>query len=59
VQSYIERNYVTARPIGSEGLIGQLFIACNATTSVCPWLSDFVQITRESSFLNLREIELL
>ncbi len=59
VQSYIERAYVTARPIGDEGLIGQLFIACTNATSGCPWLSDFVRITRESSFLNLRGIELL
>lgn len=59
VQSYLDRNYITARPVGRKGLMGQLFMACSAATSLQPWLDDFVRITRESSFKSLRGIELL
>lgn len=59
VQSYLDRNYITARPVGRKGLMGQLFMACSAATSLQPWLDDFVRITRESSFKSLPGIELL
>lgn len=59
VQSYLDRGYVTARPVGKKGLTGRLYVACTETTSARPWLADFVAITRESCFLTLSEIELL
>lgn len=59
VQGYLDRGYVTARPVGRKGLTGELHIACTASTSSQPWLEDFVQITRQSCFKALPEIELL
>ena len=59
VQGYLDRGYVTARPVGRKGLTGELHIACTASTSGQPWLEDFVQITRQSCFKSLPEIELL
>jgi LysR family transcriptional regulator for metE and metH len=59
VQSYLDRGYVTARPVGRKGLTGHLYLACTAATSGRPWLADFVAVTRETSFLTLSEIELL
>ena len=59
VQSYLDRGYVTARPVGKKGLTGRLYVACTEATSASPWLADFVSITRESCFLTLSEIELL
>ena len=59
VQSYQDRGYVTARPVGRKGLTGHLYLACTAATSSRPWLADFVAVTRETSFLSLSEIELL
>ncbi len=59
VQSYLERGYVTARPIGRKGLQGELHMACTAATSARPWLADFVRITRESCFKSLPSITLL
>ncbi|MEO7885975.1 MAG: LysR substrate-binding domain-containing protein, partial [Polaromonas sp.] len=59
VQSYLDRGYVTARPVGKKGLTGRLYVACTEATSGRPWLEDFVAITRESCFLTLSEIELL
>jgi len=59
VQSYLDRGYVTARPVGRKGLTGHLYLACTGATSGRPWLADFVAVTRETSFLTLSEIELL
>jgi LysR family transcriptional regulator for metE and metH len=59
VQNYLERGYVTARPVGRKGLTGELHMACSAATSAQPWLADFVGITRESSFKSLPGLELL
>lgn len=59
VQSYLDRAYVTARPVGRNGLTGRLYVACTSATSALPWLTDFVGITRESCFLTLSGVELL
>ena len=59
VQNYLERGYITARPVGRKGLAGELHMACTAATSAQPWLADFVRITRESSFKSLPGLELL
>ena len=59
VQNYLERGYITARPVGRKGLTGELHMACTAATSAQPWLADFVRITRESSFKSLPGLELL
>lgn len=59
VQGYLDRGYVTARPVGRKGLTGELHMACSAATSKQAWLGDFVQITRETCFKSLPGIELL
>lgn len=59
VQGYLDRGYVTARPVGRKGLTGELHMACTAATSKQAWLGDFVQITRETCFKSLPGIELL
>ncbi len=59
VQSYLDRGYVTARPIGRKGLRGELHMACLAGSSAQHWLQDFVAITRQSCFTRLPAIELL
>ena len=58
-QSYVDRGYVTARQIGPQRLTGKLYAACMQRTADRPWLSDFVTVTRESSFLSLKSIVLL
>ena len=59
VQSYLDRGYVTARPIGEIGLRGELHAACLPSLSAKPYLQDFVQVTRETSFVTLKGVELL
>lgn len=58
-QNYLKRDYVLARPIGTAGLRGRLYVACLRETSAKPYLADFVASTRESCYLNLSGIELL
>lgn len=63
VQSYLDRGYLTARPIavgpGDKGLRGELHAACLPSLSAKPYLQDFVQVTRETSFVTLKGVELL
>ncbi|WP_010458999.1 LysR family transcriptional regulator [Acidovorax radicis] len=63
VQSYLDRGYVTARPIaagpGDKGLRGELHAACLPSLSAKAYLQDFVQVTRETSFVTLKGVELL
>ncbi len=58
-QNYLNRDYVTARRITPDGLTGRLYAACLPELSGKTYLTDFVRSTRESSYLNLRSIELL
>lgn len=58
-QNYLDRDYVLAKRITSKGLIGKLYAGCLPELSRKPFLADFVQIMRESSYLNLDGIELL
>ena len=59
LRGYVDRGYVTARPIGKKGLKGELHMACRALTSQQPWLAEFVQITRQTCFTQLPGVELL
>lgn len=59
VQSYLERGYVTARPVGPKGLTGRLYAATTADVSARPHITDFVRLMREQSFATLPGIRLL
>ena len=58
-QNYLKRAYVLAKPITAQGLTGRLYAACLPEMSAKLYLSDFVQTTRESCYLNLPGVELL
>ena len=58
-QNYLNRDYVLAKRITPEGLTGRLYAACLPELSGKPYLADFVGMTRESCYLNLRSVELL
>lgn len=59
VQSYLDRGYVTARPIGADGLTGRLHAATPAAISAHPYIADFVRVMRERSFATLPGVTLL
>ncbi len=59
VQSYLEKGYVTAKPVTKQGLHAHLYMASTPEVAQRPWMADFVRITRESTFKALPGIELL
>lgn len=59
VQGYLDRGYVTARPVGEQGLRGELHAACLPRLSARPHLQDFVGVVRETSFVTLKGVALL
>ncbi len=62
VQGYLDRGYVSARPIGAQGLTGRLYAASAPRVGDAAglgYLADFVVIMRESCFLSLKGIALL
>jgi LysR family transcriptional regulator for metE and metH len=58
-QNYLNRDYVVAKRIGKTGLIGSLYTACLPDLAEKAYLIDFVETIRESSYLNLQNIELI
>jgi LysR family transcriptional regulator for metE and metH len=58
-QNYLQRDYVLAKRITAQGLTGKLYCACLPELSNKAYLSDFVATIRESSYLNLQQVELI
>ncbi|EJL85487.1 transcriptional regulator [Herbaspirillum sp. CF444] len=58
-QNYLNRDYVLAKRITPDGLTGRLYAACLPELSGKSYLGDFVASTRETSYLNLPNVELL
>ncbi len=58
-QNYLKRDYVLAKPITAQGLTGRLYAACLPELSARPFLTDFVQTTRQSCYLSLDRVALL
>ena len=54
VQSYLERDYVLAKPIGRKGLWGELYAATTETMAASAFMTDFLGIVRTASFRNLQ-----
>jgi len=59
VKPYVDKAYVSARPVGRHGLIGCLYAATTETTATRAYIVDFVRLMRERSFSELPGIELL
>ena len=57
--SYLERGYVASQRIGAEGLTGQLYAVVPERLATRPYVTDFVQVMRETSLLTLPGITLL
>ena len=59
VQHYLEKGYVTAKPITAHGLNAELYVAVVKGREETAYLADFVQTMREVSVLNLPGVTLL
>ncbi|NJD06552.1 MAG: LysR family transcriptional regulator [Methylococcaceae bacterium] len=53
VQSYVERDYVLAKPIGQQGLWGELYAGTTEAAAGSAFMLDFLDIVRTTSFRNL------
>jgi LysR family transcriptional regulator for metE and metH len=56
VQSYLERDYVLAKPIGKTGLWGELYAATTEEMAGLTYLQDFLATVRTTTFKNLRGV---
>lgn len=59
VAGYLERRYVSARPITRDGLTGKLYAATLPDAGKRPYMAEFVSVMRQTSLASLPEIELL
>ena len=59
VQHYLEKNYVTARPISANGLVAELYAAVAKGQEQTSFVADFIETIREVSRINLPGIVLL
>lgn len=56
VQTYLQRQYVTARPITTAGLTAEVWAATLSSESAKPYLAEFVALIRETSAATLTDI---
>jgi LysR family transcriptional regulator for metE and metH len=56
VQSYLERDYVLAKPIGKNGLWGELSAATTESMAELVYMQDFLTTVRSTSFKTLRGV---
>ncbi|GAB2714594.1 LysR family transcriptional regulator [Halomonas garicola] len=53
---YLERDYVSAVPLGESGVWSTLYAALREDTREAPWMQDFLRTARETSFAVLSGI---
>ncbi len=58
IQSYLQRQYVSARPITDAGLTAEVWAAMRASESTKPYLVEFVSLIRETSAATLTDVVL-
>ncbi len=51
VEDYITRKYVSARPLGKDGMKGTLYAAIRQREAEQAYLTDFIELAREGLFL--------
>ena len=59
LQSYLEHQYVIAKPITRHGLWAELFAVGNSDIMQRPYAKELVAIIRATCAANLKHIELL
>lgn len=59
VQTYLQRQYVTAKPITREGLISDIWAATLPAESEKPYVVEFVSLLRETTAAAIPDVELM
>ena len=57
VDPYLARGYVSARPVGRQGLWSTLYAATTTASARLPYLRSFVETMRKVSFQSLQGLE--
>ena len=57
VEEYLKHDYIAARPLGREGLWGTLYAALRASDAGIPYMRDFINVARATSFGSLTGIK--
>lgn len=59
IKNYLDRNYISSRPVTEKGLKGKLYAAVCAEMSSKAYITDFIKLIRERSLVELPGIRLL
>ena len=59
VQTYLQRQYVTARPITPEGLVSDIWAATLLAESGKPYVVEFISLLRETTAAAIPDVELI
>ncbi|WP_205300142.1 LysR family transcriptional regulator [Pantoea sp. Tr-811] len=59
VQTYLQRQYVSARPITSKGLISDIWAATLPAESGKPYMVEFLSLLRETTAAAIPDVELI
>ncbi len=57
VQTYLQRQYITAKPITRGGLFAEIWAATLTTDSSKPYIVEFIELIKETSAATLTDIE--
>ncbi|MBA6119331.1 LysR family transcriptional regulator [Pseudomonas putida] len=57
VQTYLQRQYITAKPITRDGLFAEIWAATLTTDSSKPYIVEFIELIKETSAATLTDIE--
>jgi LysR family transcriptional regulator for metE and metH len=56
IQPYLDRKYVTARPIGKDGLFSNLYAATTETLAAMAYMAEFMKVMKNVSFNTMKRI---
>lgn len=59
IKHYLDRNYISSRPVTEKGLKGKLYAAVCSEMASKAYINDFVKLIRERSLIELPGIRLL
>lgn len=59
IKNYLDRNYISSRPVTEKGLKGKLYAAVCTEMSSKAYINDFVKLIREKSLVELPGVRLL
>ncbi len=56
IQPYLDRQYVTAKPIGKSGLFSNLYAATTDRLAAMAYMAEFINVVKNVSFSTMKQI---